>query len=491
MGDEGSDSGRAGRDKSAGGRGPASGGAANAGGGATNAGGGAANVGGEAEVGGARNVDGSGGDGDARALAEVRQFVALPRDVLVLSLAMLAFSLAFQMTSRFVPEYMRLLGAGPLAVGVFKSLQDLVGAAYPYPGGRVSDAIGSRDALTLFGVVSTVGFGVWFLAPDLAFAVGPVAVPAWAWILVGLFLTQAWKSLGLGATFAVVKQSVAPEHLAAGFASTETFRRTGFLLAPVVATVVLVLTAGFVWGFQVMLLVAIAAGLVATGLQHVFYEPEAGAGGVGASFEGLATVREDLRDLPDPLRPLLLGDALVRFGNGMIYALVIWIITDVQGVGATLLGIDLAPAAFFGVLLAVEMVVALVSMYPAARLAERTGLKPVVGLGFAVYAVFPLALVLAPPDPLVLGLVFAVSGLRFAGLPAHKALIVGPAEAGGGGRVTGTYYLLRNAVVIPSGVVGGALYGVSPTLAFGAATGVGLVGTALFLAFGEEFAAYR
>jgi MFS family permease len=195
--------------------------------------------------------------------------------------------------------------------------------------------------------------------------------------------------------------------------------------------------------------------------------------------------------MPDPLRPLLLGDTLVRFGNGMVYAFVIFVITDIWELEATVLGIALGPAAFFGVLLAVEMSVALVSMYPVARLAERTGLKPVVALGFLVYAVFPVLLINAPADPLIVGALFAFSGLRFAGLPAHKALIVGPAKRDAGGRVTGTYYLVRNAVVIPSGVVGGWLYGVDPTLAFTVATAIGLLGTALFLVFGEEFDAYR
>ncbi|MFW5911716.1 MAG: MFS transporter, partial [Halolamina sp.] len=37
---------------------------------------------------------------------QFRQFFALERDVLVLSLAMFAFSLGFQMTSRYLPEYM-------------------------------------------------------------------------------------------------------------------------------------------------------------------------------------------------------------------------------------------------------------------------------------------------------------------------------------------------------------------------------------------------
>ena len=48
-----------------------------------------------------------------------RQFFGLQRDVLVLSLAMFAFSLGFQMTSRYLPEYMVALGASGFVVGLF------------------------------------------------------------------------------------------------------------------------------------------------------------------------------------------------------------------------------------------------------------------------------------------------------------------------------------------------------------------------------------
>jgi len=166
--------------------------------------------------------------------------------------------------------------------------------------------------------------------------------------------------------------------------------------------------------------------------------------------------------------------------------------------------VDLSPAAFFGLLLGIEMLVALLVMAPSAAAAERVGLKPVVAAGFAVYAIFPILLISAPASATVLVVLFAFSGVRFAGLPAHKALIVGPAEKDAGGRVTGSYYLLRNTVVIPSGAIGGALYGGipdpvggghliagSPTLAFAIATVIGLVGTGYFLVFGREFEAYR
>ncbi|SEO02668.1 Major Facilitator Superfamily protein [Halorientalis persicus] len=433
-------------------------------------------------------------DGES-ALGTLRAFFALERDVLVLSVAMFAFSLGFQMTGRYVPRYMSLLGAGGLAIGLYGTVGNLISAVYPYPGGAVSDRIGSRLALTAFGLASTVGFLVWVAAPlvgtvtvDLSViplvTVEAVVLPVG--IFLGLFLAQAWKSFGLGATFAVVKQAVPPERLATGFASTETVRRLAFLVGPLLAAA-LIAVFGFDLGFRAVLLVAAAFGLVATVVQHVLYD--ASEDTVGKSFEGISAVAEDLRSMPPALPPLLAGDTLVRFANGMVYVFFVIVVTEFLAVDATLPLVGyLSPDALFGVLLAVEMMVALASMVPMARLADRVGLKPVVALGFSVYAIFPILLINAPADPVIVGLLFAFSGFRFAGLPAHKALIVGPAEQDAGGRVTGAYYLLRNTLTIPSALVGGYLYdAVSPELAFGVATAIGLVGTGVFLVFGREF----
>jgi MFS family permease len=430
-----------------------------------------------------------------------RQFFGLQGDVLVLSLAMFAFSLGFQMTGRYMPRYLSVLGAGGLVIGLYGSLGNLLSAVYPYPGGALSDRVGSRSALTLFGLASSGGFLAWFLAAEFeSVSVGPVSGAVLV-VFLGLALSQGWKSLGLGATFAIVKQSVPPDRLATGFAATETFRRVAFLVGPLVAAA-FVSAFAFRAGFRWVLLVAAAVGLAATLAQHLLYD--AGEDSPGAAFAGVETVLSDLRSMPAPLRPLLVGDTLVRFANGMVYVFFVIVVTEFLRVGARLPVVGtLSPDAYFGVLLAVEMGVALVVMVPVSRLADRVGLKPVVALGFAVYAVFPALLVSAPADALstvvpgvgpvavpaaaVLAVLFAISGLRFAGLPAHKALIVGPAEANEGGRVVGSYYLVRNAVTIPSAAAGGALYAVSPTLAFGSATAVGLLGTGYFLLFGDEF----
>ena len=438
-------------------------------------------------------------------LGTIRQFLALERDVLVLSLAMFAFSLGFQMTSRFLPKYMVELGATGLVVGIFGTFGNVISAVYPYPGGAVSDKLGSRSALTAFGLISTIGFLVWLVAPSLgAVSLLGVTIEPWLWMFVGLVLAQAWKSFGLGATFAVVKQATDPSRLAAGFASTETVRRTAFLIGPVVAALLLGLHPEFTVSFRYVLAVAVVFGALGTLAQHLLYD--ASDDTFGDSFAGVAQIHQDVREMPGPLRPLLVGDTLVRFANGMVYVFFVLVVTDVFQVGldTTLaLGgfaydLSLSPQAFFGYLLGVEMLVALLIMAPAAKAAERVGLKPVVAVGFTVYAVFPVVLIFAPrlagsvlPLSAVLVAVFAFSGLRFAGLPSHKALIVGPAEQGAGGRVTGTYYLLRNVAVIPSAAVGGALWDfVSPAAAFSLAAAVGLLGTGYFLVFGEEFRAY-
>lgn len=424
-----------------------------------------------------------------------RQFFSLRRDVLVLSLAMFAFSLGFQMTNRFVPDYLVFLGATGIVVGAFATLGNVIGAVYPYYGGVVSDRVGSRYALTVFGLISTIGFAIWLVAGifPVTIDLGVLVFEPWIWVFIGLLLAQCWKSFGIGGHYAIVKQSVEPGRLARGFASTETFRRTAFLIAPLIVAALVAerLMPGFLW----VLAIAVIFGALGTVVQHFLYDPESDT--VGKAFEGFDQIVSDIRALPAPLKPLIVADTFVRFANGMVYVFFILVITRIMEIGLTLTvpgwgTVDLSPAAFFGVLIAIEMLVALLTMAPVAKLAEYTGLKPVVGLGFGVYAVFPVLLIFAPADHAVLIALFAFSGLRFAGLPAHKALIVGPAEAGAGGRVTGSYYFVRGLVVIPSGFIGGVLWDiVSPEVAFTLASIIGIIGVTYFFLFGQEFEAYR
>lgn len=140
-----------------------------------------------------------------------RQFMSLRRDVLVLSLAMFAFSLGFQMTNRFLPEYLAFLGASGLIIGAWGTFGNVIGAVYPYYGGVVSDRVGSRYALTVFGFLSTLGFGIWLGSAFVpAIDLGVIVLEPWVWVFVGLLLAQCWKSFGIGGHYAIVKQATEP-----------------------------------------------------------------------------------------------------------------------------------------------------------------------------------------------------------------------------------------------------------------------------------------
>ncbi len=426
----------------------------------------------------------------------LRTWMSLDREVLTLSVAMMLFSLAMQMTTRFVPEYLSVLGAGAVIVGIYGTFEEIVNSFFPYLGGVISDRTGMRFTLMIYGVITGLGFVVWGVSPWIGeWTVWYVTVPPWIWIFVGLILVLGWKELGMGATFALVKDAVPPDRLARGFASTEVFRRIGYLLGPLAASGTLWYVSGFVSGFQAVLFAAASVCGVATILQLRGYrvarqemnsstegdEPE-------SKTEGwFVSIRADFMKLPDHLKPLLAGDTLVRFANGMVYVFFVLVVTRYHEVGLDLAGMSLAPPSFFGVLLAIEMTVALLVMMPAARIGDALGQKPVVAFGFFIYAVFPVLLIYAPSEAPVLMVLFAVSGLRFAGMPAHKAAIVGPARSGKGGTTTGVYYLIRNTLRTPGPAVGGLLYEWSPEIAFTAATFVGLVGVCVYAIYGRPW----
>ena len=74
------------------------------------------------------------------------------------------------------------------------------------------------------------------------------------------------------------------------------------------------------------------------------------------------------RTLPDTLRWLLTSDVFIRTCEGMVDVFLVLYAINIIGVSAPQ----------FGLLIAVQTVTAMISYFPAARLADRTGRKPFV-----------------------------------------------------------------------------------------------------------------
>ncbi|MGZ6972272.1 MAG: MFS transporter, partial [Thermoanaerobaculia bacterium] len=373
--------------------------------------------------------------------------LGLERRVGALALGLFVYGFGQELWFRYLPEYLRVLGASAFTVGAFGTLKDLLDAAYAYPGGVVSDRLGSRNALLLFGLVSAAGFGLY-----LAWS----SVPA---LFCGLVLVMAWPALGLPATFALVGEELRGGRRIVGFTVQAVLKRIPIVLAPPLGGLLierLGIRNGLRVGFAISVVLALA---MLAALRRAFREEKR------HTSPREADPRPAVR-LHRSLKRLLIADCLVRFCEGLpdvflvIWALEIARVSPVQ----------------FGLLTAVLMGTAILSYVPAAALAEGAEKKKFVVLTYFFFTLFPVAVVLSRSfRPLVLA--YVVGGLREIGEPARKSLIVDLAEPLQRGRTVGLYYSIRGFAVAGAAAIGGALWTIRPEVTFAVAAGLGMLGT--------------
>lgn len=377
-----------------------------------------------------------------------RRALASERGVSTLAAAIFVFGFGQELWSRYVPEYLRLLGASALVIGVFGTVQDLLDAAYAYPGGVLSDRLGTRRALLLFAALTTSGVALYLVWSS---------IPA---IFLGLTLVMAWKSLGLPATFALIGEELAGPRRTRGFAVQAVIRRLPIVLAPPLGGLLLErfgLRGGMRAGFAASLILS-AVMLVA--LNSAFRSRAAVPLSAGRSAAG-----PNAR-LHPTLRRLLAADCLIRLCEGLPDVfLVIWALEVVR----------ISPARF-GLLTSVQMVTAILSYVPAVALARRIEKKPFVVVTFLFFTLFPLAVVFSRSFAHLV-VAYVVGGLREIGEPARKALIVDLSDPSARGRAVGLYYAIRGFAVAGAAAVGGLLWTIRPTLTFFGAAILGLGGT--------------
>jgi hypothetical protein len=70
-----------------------------------------------------------------------------------------------RMAERFLPIYMLALGGGALAIGLLQAMDNLLSALYSFPGGYLSDRIGTKKSLLIFNLVAMAGFALVILVP--------------------------------------------------------------------------------------------------------------------------------------------------------------------------------------------------------------------------------------------------------------------------------------------------------------------------------------
>lgn len=396
--------------------------------------------------------DRKGSEGRSGHVTRLRNAFGFERNIAVMSLAVFLLAAGEELWKSFLPKYLEALGASAAIIGLFGTTRDFLDATYQYPGGSLSDRIGSRRALVLFAGFSAAGSLIYAFSPS------------WPFIFVGLAFGMAWTSMASPAMFAMIAERLPQDRRAMGFTVQAILKRMPVMLSPAIGGL-LIARLGLIQGMRMSFLITAVLALTAILAQRRLYN---------VRFEPVATTSlnflAQFRAMHKALKRLLISDIFIRTCEGMVNVFVVLYATNVTGVSSLQ----------FGVLVGIQMATSIAAYIPAARLADRYGRKPFVVATFLCFSIFPLSVALADSFA-ALVVAFVIGGLRELGEPARKAMIVDLADPTRRGRTVGLYYLTRSLSITPAAVIGGLLWKFNPALPFFVAGVIGLAGTLIFV----------
>ncbi len=408
-----------------------------------------------------------------KARPSLTSLLALNRTVAIVLLAVLCFGLGEQLWERFVPVYLQArskevlratsslgeLAAGTLwIVGIYSCLRNLFEGFCYIGGGQLTAHLGDRGSLLVFGMLSVAGY-VLFLT---------WSAPAAA--IIAALLILGWEPLSVPVTFTTVGATVGQAGRGMAFALQSIQKRLPKILGPLIAGFVLTQAQrlrggeqGTVDGMRWLVSASLILGLVSLAIQWRFMPHH-------APPDARHSAADILRRMHPTLRRLLLAEIFKRWCDWLVRDFIVLYVYFVRGLSLEQ----------FGVFVAVQNTVALLTYLPVGRMTRSVGLQPFIGLTFVFFALFPLLLGLLPGgDWLVLA--FIAQGLREIGEPARKALITSLLPPEVRARGVGLYWGLRAFAICTASLAGAALW-----LAFGPQTllyvafGCGCVGAGLF-----------
>ncbi len=384
-----------------------------------------------------------------RRLAE---FFALKRNIVILLIAIFVIGAGEELWMRFVPKYLKELGAAVLVIGLYDALRTLLGAIYAYPGGVLVDRWGHRRAFLTFNIISIIGYAV------------VLVVPHWGAVIAGMFLFLSWTCFSLPATFSLVGAALAPNRHTMGVGIQSVIRRLPIMIAPILGGM-LIDYFGVVPGVRIALIISILLSAGTIFVQRQLREEPTKAVAPTERWNLL----QSLRGFDAPLRRLLMSDILVRFCERIPYAWAVIFAMDYIGMSAKQVGI----------LTMIEVVMASLCIIPAAYFADKSRREPFVLVTFIMFTLFPIALLVSRSFTM-LAVAFAIRGLKEFGDTSRKAILIGSSEPERRGQMVGAYYLVRDLIVSMAALLGAYLWQLGPQLNFLGAAAFGVGGTIFY-----------
>lgn len=397
-------------------------------------------------------------------------FLGLQRSTIGLLVMVVLVGMGERMAERFLPIYILALGGGALAIGMLQAMDNLLSALYAFPGGYLSDRIGTKKSLLVFNLVAMAGFILAILAPS------------WKAVLLAAVLFISWSAISLPATMSLIYKVLPQNKHTMGVSMHSLVRRIPMALGPLLGGLFIGL-----WGEQDGVRIAFGAALAlaaaALVIQQVMIEDDP-RGRIPAPNACTITPEKNpvklFRLMNPSMKRLLVSDILIRFCEQIPYAfVVVWCMKTIA---------EPVSALQFGVLTTIEMATAVLVYIPVAYMADRGGKKPFVLITFAFFTCFPLVLLFSRSFEWLVG-AFILRGLKEFGEPTRKSLIMDLSPVHCRAGMFGLYYLVRDVVVSFAALGGAFLWKIAPEANLVAAFVFGVIGTVGFALYGRDIRA--
>jgi MFS family permease len=403
------------------------------------------------------------------------EFLGLRRSIVGLVGMVVLVGMGERMPERFLPLYLLALGGGDIAIGLLSGTQNLLGALYSFPGGYLSDRLGTKRALFVFNVMAMAGYVI------------VIVITQWWAVILGAVFFLSWSAVSLPATMELVSKALPRNKRTMGVTMHSLVRRFPMAIGPVIGGLFIKFF-GVADGVRLAFAVALAMAAVSLVLQQKLIV----ADGHTAKKEGTRNPFAIYRLMTGDLKNLLVSDILIRFCEQIPYAfVVIWAVKTPSVV---------TPVSEFqfGILTAIEMATAVLVYIPVAYLADRSTKKPFVVMTFVFFTLFPLVLFFSRGFGMLV-VAFLLRGMKEFGEPTRKALIMDLAPEDRKAAMFGLYYLMRDTIVSLAAFGGAFLWAIGagtnpilgPAVNLFAAFACGIVGTVWFAMRGRDLGVTR
>ncbi len=399
--------------------------------------------------------------------SRLTSFLGLQRSTAGLLAMVVLLGMGERMAERFLPIYMLALGGGVLAIGLLQAMDNLLSALYSFPGGYLSDRIGTKKSLLIFNLVAMAGFALVIL------------IPTWQAVLAGAVLFISWSAISLPATMSLIYKVLPQNKRTMGVSMHSLVRRIPMALGPLLGGLFISLW-GERDGVRLAFVAALVMAAVALILQQMMIEDDPRNHNVTSDTCRLTPEKNPLKlfALMNPsMKGLLVTDILIRFCEQIPYAfVVVWCMKTIA---------EPVSAIQFGMLTTIEMATAVLVYIPVAYLADRGTKKPFVLMTFVFFTLFPLVLLYSRSLQWLI-VAFMLRGLKEFGEPTRKALIMDLSPDSCKAGMFGLYYLIRDVFVSVAALGGAFLWQISPETNLVTAFVFGVIGTVGFAIFGRD-----